>query len=130
LLSQAQIGAFRDALAGLYKISGVDLIREHIEANFRPGTVAFDILEEGLVVWPSTGYEVQALYPLRDGQVLQARTLASPFPVSLPGLDVSHLFYSHLAIPWSSWVEVWEADQAGKATAMQVLDGVLLLPSK
>jgi hypothetical protein len=129
-LSQAQISAFRDALAGLYKMSGVDLVREQIEASFEPGKVAFDILEEGLVVWPSTGYEVQALYPLRDGQVLQPQIPAGPFPVSLPGLDASRLICSHMAISWSSWVETWEADQAGKAPAAQLLVGVSLLPDR
>jgi hypothetical protein len=126
-LSQGQRSALRSALAGLYKISGVDLIREHIETYLEPGTVAFDILEEGLVVWPSTGYEVQALYRLRDGQILQPQPLAGPLPPTLPSLEVTRLIFSQVAIPWPCWVAAWQADQAGKMPSTPLLEGVSLL---
>jgi hypothetical protein len=119
--------AFHDALLGLYKMSGVDLIREQIEARLEPAVVTFDVLEQGLVVWPRTGFDSQALYPLRDGQELEPRILSGSFPVPLPRLNANQLLFSRTSISWSSWVSIWDADQAGKAAAALVPQELPLL---
>jgi hypothetical protein len=127
-LAARERGALTTALAGLYKMGSVELVREQLEASFEPGTVAFDILEEGLVVWPSTGYEVQAVYHLRDGEVLKPCCAPGAVATGLPTLSAARLLFTRTVIPWARWVEVWEADQAGKAHPERLLAGVNLLP--
>jgi hypothetical protein len=129
-LSEREGAAFLIALTGLYKLSGVELIREQIEAQFPADTMTFDILEEGLVVWPSTGYDVQALYFLRDGRQVEARPLLGTFPIALPTLDTEQLLFSQRSIPWSQWVKAWEADRVGQALPAELLAGLTLLPAR
>ncbi len=53
-LAPEQASAFRDALAGFYKLAGVDVVREQVEALL-PAKTVYDLTAEGLVVWPDTG---------------------------------------------------------------------------
>src|SRR5262249_30060945 len=62
------------ALAGFYKRSGVDLVREQLEhaiAGDEPPP-PYDISDEGLVVWPGHGYQTEAIYDLRAAQPVPA----------------------------------------------------------
>src|SRR5262249_46344305 len=66
-LSSARRQVLRIALAGLYKLAGVDLIREQIVACLPAQLLGFDIADEGLVVWPRVGADATAIYDLRSG---------------------------------------------------------------
>src|SRR5439155_16874096 len=64
------------ALAGFYKEAGVDLIREQIEASFAPASPAYDVTDEGLVVWPDGDYATVAVYDLQQRPELRPRAAA------------------------------------------------------
>ena len=57
--------ALAAALAGLYKMAGVDLVREPIARALGPDAPSYDFREEGLVVWPDDASTVEILYLLR-----------------------------------------------------------------
>jgi hypothetical protein len=126
-MTSGQRGALATTLAGLYKLAGVELIREQVEACFELGKFTFDILEEGLVVWSSTGYEVQGVYPLRETQVLVPAAPGSR-EMALPALDTQKLLFAHVPICWTFWVDVWEADQANKDPDDARIKALRLLP--
>ncbi len=94
-LSPKQGMAFRDALAGFYKLAGIDVVRERIESQLPPGVV-YDLTEQGLVVWPGPGHNGEAIYDLKAG----------------PQADA--LLYSSTPIRWADWVETWQRDHDGK----------------
>ncbi len=118
------------ALAGFYKMSGVNLVREQIEARFEPKVPPYDVSDAGLVVWPDGRYEAQVEYDFGDGEVLLPRTTAGKDVEPLPPLQAYSLFLDNESVSWQRWVEAWEQDQAGKGHPEQFLAGVRLLPGQ
>jgi hypothetical protein len=128
-LTTEQARALTAALAGLYKKSGVDLIRQQIEAGLGRAVRSYDIADAGIVVWPSDGYECEAIYRLRDGPRIEPRIIAGSRAMVLPALDSNRLLFRNVPIPWAYWVEVWARDQAGKEQPEPFLPGLCLLPN-
>jgi hypothetical protein len=113
-LTVRERAVLRNALAGLYKTAGVDLVREHIEAFLGADDPHYDIADEGLLVWPGPGYEIQEVWSL-DG-------------VPPPGVkDGSHLLFSRRVIRWPEWVAAWEAEQQGQPVP-ELAPGFVIVP--
>jgi len=72
-LSAEQAAVLAMALTGFYKLVGVDLIREQIEAILAPESRPYDIADTGLVVWPGGDYQTEIVYSLRESPVLHPR---------------------------------------------------------
>jgi hypothetical protein len=122
-----QVLALRDALAGFYKLAGVDLVREQVEGVLPPGA-AYDVTDEGLAVWPGPGFASVAVYELGDGPDLTARPPEGAAPVSLPALRPEQLRFDRVPVLWDDWVETWELDLAGRGHDPPLAPGVRLLP--
>jgi hypothetical protein len=105
-LSDSPRRALLIALAGWYKLAGVELIREQIEASLGQAAWACDMAGENLTV----------------------RTAACRGAVVDRVLPVTPLLFENVAIPWRRWVEVWERDQAGAELLEPFLEGIRLLP--
>jgi hypothetical protein len=121
-LTAEQTLAFRDALAGFYKLAGVELVREQIEALL-PQDSAYDLTAEGLVVWPASGGE--GVYDLRNGPELIPRAHGSSI---LPPLSTEAVLYSASPIRWLDWVRTWQLDHDGKGHVPLLPLRVRLLP--
>lgn len=102
--------AFDAALVGLYKLAGVDMVREEIAAVLPPGA-PYDIADEGLVVWPD-GYQTEVIYDLSDGRPsLEASVRGDP-PAQRPAvLEADRLLLSRRELGYASWVERWGPDR-------------------
>ncbi|MDB4944676.1 MAG: hypothetical protein JWP97_4210 [Labilithrix sp.] len=106
-LDEERRATFETALAGLYKLAGVDLVREQIEALVG-AAAAYDIAQEGLVVWPTAVYETEVVYDLR-GRGLLVPVVRGPIPPELPPpLDASLLVFARQEIAWEAWTEALE----------------------
>jgi hypothetical protein len=127
-LSDGQRLALADALAGLYKMAGVDLVREQICASFGPPAPSYDIAAAGLVVWPGTGFETETVYDLTDGPAILPRTTDGPPAAPLPILDADRLLYRRIPVSWRRWVEAWERDRNGDGHPLRLVAGIRLLP--
>jgi hypothetical protein len=128
-LTAGQAAVLATALTGFYKLGGVDLVREQIEASLAPARPPYDIAEDGLVVWPGGGYEAEVVYDLRDGPVLHPRVVTGHPPAGLPVLTADQLLFGRRAVAWDDWVEAWERDQAGVAPPKPLVPGVRVLPA-
>lgn len=134
-LTQLQIGSvghtlFENALAGVYQLSEVDLVREVIAYELGDD-VNYDIADEGLIVWPGNDYRTELVYSLtiggKHGLLPKVRgdvPQRDPIP-----LDPRHLLFREQAIPWVSWVAVWTAAELQVARVPRVLRGVSILPT-
>jgi hypothetical protein len=108
-LSDDQRQILEIALAGFYKRSGVDLVREQLEhalAGDHPSP-PYDISDEGLVVWPGQGYQTEAIYDLRAAQPAPVLR-GTPWSGELPTLADRHALYRRESLTWSAWTAVWE----------------------
>jgi len=101
------LATFETALLGLYKLAGVDLVREQI-VSILPGRPPYDIDRKGLLVWPGPGFETEAHYPLRTrAQRLRPRIRGPAPAVPLPTIAPRDLFLTHRPLPWTRWVAAW-----------------------
>jgi hypothetical protein len=93
------------ALAGFYKLVGVDVVREQLEVALR--VPAYDVSRDGLVAWPGPGYTTETLYDLH------ARQLAPVLQGALFGRE---------ALRWAAWTTAWQGLVEG-GTPPRVLSG-------
>ncbi len=115
-----------NALAGLYKLCGVDLVREQISACFRTQQVDWTIGAEGLVVWPPRGAPGRAVYPLRDAALVNPIVEGMIPGMEFPPVKMSQILFRRIPVYWQSWVEAWSRDQAKEK--VKPLVGIRLLP--
>jgi hypothetical protein len=116
-----------DALAGWYKMAGVDVVREEVAALL-PSETHFDFADRGLVVWKKADANAQAVYPLDQEEELKAIPVGESPAADWPTLPAQQLFFQRVPIRWVNWVDVWERDQAGKGHEPSLLPEQRLLP--
>ena len=123
--------ALTSALAGLYQMAGVDLVRDPIERALGPEAPSYDFRPEGLVVWPSEASDAEILYLLRpEPGVPPLVTIDADPSIVIPALDTPRLLFARLEIPWDRWVEVWERDRLGEGAPFELVEGLDLLPQE
>jgi hypothetical protein len=131
-LTPTERDAFACALAGLYKMAGVELVRESIIDALGPETPAFDFREEGIVVWPIEGSSTEILYLLRPQPgappLVTINVESEPAIGDPPALDTARLLFSNADVPWNDWVALWERDRTGQYLSTDLVDGQHLLP--
>jgi hypothetical protein len=132
-LAPPERNALASALAGLYKMAAVDLVREPILEALGPGAPEFDFREEGLVVWPDEASSTEILYLLRPRPgfppLVTLGASGDPAIAHPPRLDTARLLFADAPVPWKRWVEVWERDRAGEAPPAELVEGLKLLPA-
>ena len=106
------------ALIGFYKLAGVDMVREQIAASFAPRRIPYDVMEEGLIVWPDGEYAEEAIYNLWHHQVIR------PYPRSvsrnflLPTLATESLLFVRTPLPWDVWAARWNSGDDVKSPVL------------
>jgi hypothetical protein len=104
----AQTALFAFALAGLYKLAGVDLVREHLRALFAPHDARFDFRKNDLVVWPAPDFAVEAAYDLTADRPAAPRFATAATEPTLPILHPDQLLFRHVQLPRETWVQRWD----------------------
>jgi hypothetical protein len=126
-LTPEQRQVMTSALAGLYKLAGVDLVREQLDAVLMPSVPGYDITDHQLVLWtgPRNGHGIT--YELTDRyDRLRPHRRNGQDLTQLPALDARRLFFSRVPLTWEQWVECWQKDHEGKGHPHLLGDGVVL----
>lgn len=129
-VTSAQRQAVETALAGLYKLAGIDLIREQIDA-LRPREVScYDLTPTDLVFWVHQRGDTAVYYELiNPEQELPAHNdEGEPLP-EWPALDARRLIFNRVPIAWEQWVSTWQKDQDGGMPTVPFEAQVKLLPA-
>jgi hypothetical protein len=113
-----------NALAGFYKLAGVDLVREQLDAQLPPASQHYAIEERGLVVRGPSAVEV--VYPLRDWPPHKSPEGRWPLEMGRPGRR--ELAFACAPISWQRWLHAWGQDQLGEIPSQPYLAGPQLLP--
>ncbi len=99
-----------NALAGWYKLSGVDIIREQLEQQFHPRSPSYDITDDGLTIWPEPREGQVVLYDLRLWRrTLQPKAKPRELADAWPTIRMDRLLYQSQPIRWNDWVACWES---------------------
>jgi hypothetical protein len=144
---------FRAALAGVYKLASVVLVREQIEQQLiaaplpalgsfsnssagrfnqaaLPSNHPYDISAEGLVVWPYGHFESPVRYPLEDDSQSIPRPRSFARAAGLPILPLSALVFEVHELWWDDWRAYWQTEQNVAALPFRLLPSVELLKRK
>ncbi|MDB5341188.1 MAG: hypothetical protein JWN70_6807 [Planctomycetaceae bacterium] len=127
-LSEPQLECLKLALAGIYKLGGVDLIREQITSQFAPREIRYDVADQGLVVWPDKAFDVEVRYYLDDRRLISPRPRRVAREYQLPDLDSRALIYNLNSISWRRWVDAWTAEQEGRDLPVLFAEEIRMLP--
>lgn len=115
-------------LAGFYKISGVDLVREQVAACFYPRIPPYDIAESGLVMWPDGDYRTVVFYNLHRRSTIRPTPNAAAREFGLPTLESDRMIFGHAVITWNHWVSIWKARSKNPDAHVPFAFPVRLLP--
>ena len=116
-LSAEQRQAFADALTGLFKLVGVDAIREQASALFGPRGYNFGAVPAGLLL--PVGDGPSQMFDYDDGpEIVRPARYLKP----------EEMVFSDCPLSWARWVSRWEADEAGKSPMDPLLPGWRVLP--
>ena len=119
------------ALAGFYKLCGVDVVREQIEDVLIRGGLtapAYDFADDGLVVWPGPGFDVELVYDIRASD-LTATVRGEDFTGTAPTLIGEHALFGREPIQWTAWAMTWERLALGMEAAPILIGPSLLGPA-
>jgi len=111
--------AFADALMGVYKLCGVDLVREQLARIISPAAAHAEPTDEGLRI--PIGEIDSVFYPWSDSEMLRAVTAGG---VEVPGekpIARNLILLSAVDLEWKTWTERWEADQNGRNPANSLM---------
>lgn len=130
-LSPEQAATFKIGLVGLYKMSGVELVKEQVALYLRQFTalgLVFDLTPEGLKVWPKDQFEAAALYDLHEDGTIKPQPIVNPTPLALPSFEASKVLFSETEVSWEEWLEAWAAEEAGTPPRLAERVSFPLLP--
>jgi hypothetical protein len=108
-LSAGERVVFETALAGLFKKAAVDIVREQLEAQLRGehGIPAYDIADEGLVVWPDADLATEVVYALDGRNELQPTVREAQDTKGARTLQRNAVLYRETPLSWERWVGAW-----------------------
>jgi hypothetical protein len=117
-----------NAVAGLYKLAAVDLVRERIEAALGAGR-HYDVADEGLLVWPGGSFATEVVYPIFDwleGRRSAPLVRGAPMRAPPPPIEPAQVLFCEQRISWADWVSAWSGRE-GEAPR-RLVRGASLLP--
>lgn len=122
--------AFGAALAGFYKLAGVDLVVEQFEAHFSRDAVEYEIDERGMVLYPNGRLNQEVIFPHRPTSSGDASNHDPAKKNS--GLESSpeRFLFSRGQITWQDWVDVWSHEQLGEGIPAWFQPAASVLPKR
>jgi hypothetical protein len=127
-LDDGQRAIFELALSGFYKLAAVDFVREQLDDVLRGDASApppYDVSDEGLVVWPGTGYLTEVVFRLDTRQLVRS-VRGATFSGPLPVLVGQHAVFGREPIAWGRWAAAW-IDLGNGQPAKRIVAGPPLL---
>jgi len=127
LLAPDPARVLENALAGLYALAAVDLVREQLAHALGPD-VPYDVSDEGLVVWPAGDYRTEVVYALDgDGPTLSPKVRGAVLPTHPRPLDARAVLFRHAPILWDSWRNAFEVVEG---VVPRLVTGAPLFPTR
>ncbi len=115
------------ALAGLYHLAAVDLVREQLERQLGTPPHPYDIGETGLVIWTTRSYDTEIHYPLAERPNIAPRPRSLARTAGLDTLPATALVFREHPLDWTAWRDFWEAEAHADVCPNALLPNVTLL---
>mgnify|MGYP003348178760 FL=1 len=108
-LNEDERRTLQTALVGLFRLAGVDLVREQIAATFSVKALPYDVAETGLIVWPDGKFEQEVTYGLRQQPWVRPYPKQIATAHALPTVNAENLLFTLTQLEWTVWSEQWDA---------------------
>ncbi len=120
-LQADQLWPLNTALAALYKLAGVQLVRDQIQRNLGSGVAGFEITRAGLVVWPESQHarEVMYFWDLPEDPLVP-RHRGSRTPAESNGfrrIPVTNLIFDRVPLLWKDFVTALDNESGSRQHA-------------
>jgi hypothetical protein len=128
-LPSQQAGALTLALAGWYKLAGVDVVREQVQAGLAGRGLSYVIEPPGLALHSVSRSSEDIVYPINDTVRIDLFHKGKE-PTTLPIVPpVEALIFARIPIRWDAWVDAWLREQHGQAPHL-LPAGLTLVPAE
>jgi hypothetical protein len=119
-LSDPQRAVLAGLLVGFYRIGGVDLVREQIDACLSRRAFPYDVTEAGLTLLPGSDRQQAVVYDLDAFPKIVPRIEGGPSsesaaPDRSPIVEAEALVFDRTHTLWRDWVDAWSRDDAREA---------------
>ncbi len=128
-LNEAEKKSLWLALAGFYKMAGVDVVREQLQSCFVGGMPPYDMTDRGLVIWPGGDYQDEVRYEMTQRPTMRPRPRTLAKQHAMPTMEAPQAIYAENSIQWDDWVAAWDAEQEAKTGPALFPSEVRLLPA-
>ncbi|MGF1579226.1 MAG: hypothetical protein ACFCD0_07665 [Gemmataceae bacterium] len=136
LIHPEPVWFFVASLAVLYKLAGVDFVRQQIEHNLPEQSVSHRVVPEGIRVFSSpqkkTGLlDNSVLYDCKKagGQLIPTKENGEPH-LDWPAIDAPKLFFRELSLGWERLVEVWSEKERCPKTVKAMTREFEIIPQR
>ena len=111
-LTGPQRAVLTGLLVGFYRIGGVDLVREQVDACLGPQAPPYDITEAGLTLLPGSIRPQEVVYDLDEFPEIVPRIEGASSAASYPAVDAQSLVFARTRTLWLDWVAAWSREEA------------------
>jgi hypothetical protein len=125
-LTEEQAQAVTTALAGLYKLAGIDLVHEQVEYNLPARRACYELTERDLVIRSParTGRSIHYDLTRPAGPLKPRNEDGKPVP-DWPPLDPGRILFARVPLSWRQWVASWQSEPDARRT---LAPGIRVLP--
>lgn len=118
---------FCAALAGFYKMCGVELICEQLDAALDLESHAWMADSGRLVVWPTSAPAKAVYYHLEDEPLLPPRNVQGDLVPGHITLEREEIRYCCKPLWWQRWVETWRHDAPDHRSIRRLVESARLV---
>jgi hypothetical protein len=117
-LSPAPLRTFYFGLAYLFKLAGVELIREQVRAALPAAATSYDITPGGLVLWLDQRHGKSVVYDWKNANGLLVPRAGDGGPApEWPSLEVTRVMFAREPLYWDEWFQAWDQICKGRDQA-------------
>lgn len=123
--SADQLRSFQNALVGFYRKSGVDMIREQLEARLIHDH-PYDIDTRGFSIWPNGRFDKELTVDLTGTGVVRSTPASEAALAGILPVDREAVLFFESTTPWTEWQALWtpvdsaESDHSLPQACLQV----------
>ncbi|MEN9019667.1 MAG: hypothetical protein ABF370_04070 [Verrucomicrobiales bacterium] len=128
-LTPAQQDIFTSSLAGIYKLSGVELVDEQIRHALTQPNAFYHLSSSDLEVWAAEERSTPVTYGLRSTWgTIRPHPSSLARALDLPPVNPKQLVFSEGDLPWEQWLAYWQSENGERPPASLLAEASHFVP--
>ncbi len=128
-LAPAQQDIFTSSLAGIYKLSGVELVDEQIRHALTQPNAFYHLSSSDLEVWAAEERSTPVTYGLRSTWgTIRPHPSSLARALDLPPVTPKQLVFSEGDLPWEQWLAYWQSENGERPPASLLAEASHFVP--